>query len=93
MAEPKTSVFYSSGEHASIEVTGLTLCDPANLVEELLAVGEDDEDILAELLRLATSLASLFGSRDGEGRIVDLGVLETKSGSATAGARRAESMR
>jgi hypothetical protein len=62
----------------------LTFSDLADLVEEILAVSEDDENVLPELLLFPSGLTSSFGSRYGENRIVDFGVL---SGSTSRSAQ------
>jgi hypothetical protein len=43
-----------------------------------LAVSEDDEDVLAELLLLTAGRIAGEGGRDGEDRVVDLGELGRK---------------
>lgn len=52
-----------------------TLGNLANLVEEVLAVSEDDEGVLAELLLLPSGRISSDRGGNGESRIVNLGVL------------------
>ena len=52
-----------------------TFSDLADLVEQLLPVRKDNEDVLAKLLLFSAGRIASDRGRDGERRVVDLGVL------------------